>query len=768
MFRGMEPILRGRDPREPGCSPSASAAPAPACHALASVRAVENALGVAIPTNARLVRNLLVGSRVRHDHVVQLLPAQLPDWVDPPRRSAPTRRRPPPSPGRSSDRPRSSTRLLPGRPRAAGRLRRVRAAGPFVDAVPAHRRLRLSPEPTLHGDGPLPRSARLAAPDRPAPDAARRQEPASADLPGRRDGARRRRGVARRRADAGSIRARSQPSAPAALSAEGLTLMAAISIAEARAFVEQVYVPDVLCHRRRLPGVAAIGRGIGQLPVVRRVPAGRLGRAGAAAAARPDHGPRPVRRSSRRPDRGRARPSRTRTTPTATTTCAAPPVRRADRPRVRGPDAARHHPRGLDRYSWIKAPRYGDDPMEVGPLARMLVAYAEGGEVRRRRSTTVIGELGLGPDALFSTLGRMLARAIEAEVVADGSTAGSTSSRRTWPAVTWRSPTSPAGTRRPGRRRPGLVARRGPAGRRRPLGDDRGPPDRDYQVVDGSTWNASPRDDRGRRGAIEEALVGTPVRDPGPPGRDPADRPLVRPLHGLRGPLMDGACSMTALTEPVVLAPAGPRRRRARGAVRAGRGARALYIWQLPVRFTHWLTAGCIVVLSLTGGYIADPFLIPPGGSVMTTVRPIHIVAAIALLRLGPRSGPSGCSPATASRAGRRSSRRPGSRSPSCSGRPRSTVHPQGDPQGARPQPARRGGLPRALLPAPRRDHHRLRPRRAARGRARRAMFGWLLRARRARRRSGSSTTSRCGRSSPSPCSTSTAASWSTTSSGTG
>jgi Ni/Fe-hydrogenase 1 B-type cytochrome subunit len=60
-----------------------------------------------------------------------------------------------------------------------------------------------------------------------------------------------------------------------------------------------------------------------------------------------------------------------------------------------------------------------------------------------------------------------------------------------------------------------------------------------------------------------------------------------------------------------------------------------LYIWQVPVRLTHWVTAACIVVLSLTGGYIADPFLIPPGGSIMATVRGIHMVAAFTLLASG-------------------------------------------------------------------------------------------------------------------------------------
>lgn len=61
----------------------------------------------------------------------------------------------------------------------------------------------------------------------------------------------------------------------------------------------------------------------------------------------------------------------------------------------------------------------------------------------------------------------------------------------------------------------------------------------------------------------------------------------------------------------------------------------AVYVWQAPVRLTHWVTAACIVTLSLTGGYIADPFLIPPGGHVMTTVRLIHIVAALTFLVSG-------------------------------------------------------------------------------------------------------------------------------------
>jgi len=60
-----------------------------------------------------------------------------------------------------------------------------------------------------------------------------------------------------------------------------------------------------------------------------------------------------------------------------------------------------------------------------------------------------------------------------------------------------------------------------------------------------------------------------------------------------------------------------------------------LYVWQVPVRVTHWVIVACIVILSVTGVYIADPFLVPAGGNVMTTVRVIHIATAIVFLAAG-------------------------------------------------------------------------------------------------------------------------------------
>jgi Ni/Fe-hydrogenase 1 B-type cytochrome subunit len=100
---------------------------------------------------------------------------------------------------------------------------------------------------------------------------------------------------------------------------------------------------------------------------------------------------------------------------------------------------------------------------------------------------------------------------------------------------------------------------------------------------------------------------------------------------------------MTAATEPVPAAvpAAEPEPAPAEAAAHGGHHVSdperrvRLYVWQVPVRITHWITAFCIVILSITGGYIADPFLIPAGGGVMTTIRLIHIVTALTFLVSG-------------------------------------------------------------------------------------------------------------------------------------
>src|SRR5690242_4978224 len=82
MFRGIETILLGRDPRDAWMFTQRFCGVCTTVHAIASVRAVENALSLEIPKNAQLIRNLLLISHALHDHVVHFYHLSALDWVD--------------------------------------------------------------------------------------------------------------------------------------------------------------------------------------------------------------------------------------------------------------------------------------------------------------------------------------------------------------------------------------------------------------------------------------------------------------------------------------------------------------------------------------------------------------------------------------------------------------------------------------------------------------------------------------------------------------
>src|SRR5512139_1116179 len=82
MFRGIESILKGRDPRDAWAFTQRICGVCTTVHAISSVRAVEDALGITIPDNARLVRNLMEASQYVHDHVMHFYHLHALDWVD--------------------------------------------------------------------------------------------------------------------------------------------------------------------------------------------------------------------------------------------------------------------------------------------------------------------------------------------------------------------------------------------------------------------------------------------------------------------------------------------------------------------------------------------------------------------------------------------------------------------------------------------------------------------------------------------------------------
>ena len=98
------------------------------------------------------------------------------------------------------------------------------------------------------------------------------------------------------------------------------------------------------------------------------------------------------------------------------------------------------------KYSWLKSPRYQGKPMEVGPLARMVVGYASGQKDIKAAVDGVLKHFSAPPAVLFSTLGRVAARAIESQLMAARlETVGGSIWIPTWRTARWRSATPPNG-----------------------------------------------------------------------------------------------------------------------------------------------------------------------------------------------------------------------------------------------------------------------------------------------------------------------------------
>jgi len=162
------------------------------------------------------------------------------------------------------------------------------------------------------------------------------------------------------------------------------------------------------------------------------------------------------------------------------------------------------------RYTWAKAPRYEGKSVEVGPLARMIVAYLRGVAPVKSIVDLALEKLGAAgkPEVLVSLLGRVAARNLETAVVADWS-------------IEWVNELIGAVKEggveffKPIENNEGKGAGmwEAPRGALGHWMNVQGGLIANYQVVTPSTWDISPRDDKGVRGPMEEALVGTPILD---------------------------------------------------------------------------------------------------------------------------------------------------------------------------------------------------------------------------------------------------------------
>ncbi|HVV82468.1 MAG TPA: nickel-dependent hydrogenase large subunit [Kofleriaceae bacterium] len=499
MFRGIELILQGRDPRDAWAFTQRICGVCTTVHAIASVRAVEDAIGAIPPPNARILRNLIMASQAVQDHVIHFYHLHALDWVD----VVSALKADPAATSQLaqsiSDWPESSTTYFAGVKERIGAFVARGQLGPFANAYWGHPAYKLPPEANLMavahylsalewqrdfikvhamlgGKNPHPQSFLV-----------------------------------------GGMATPVDPNSQAALNIQTIKALHEL-LGKARAFVDKVYIPDLLAVASFYKDWAGIGAGVGNYLVYGDYPMNDTKGA-------PLYFPGGVIRNRDLSKLEAFDPSKVTEqiahswyTYPGGDASALHPSKGVTRPAYSGPKPPYDRLDTSAKYSWLKSPRYDGLPMEVGPLARMLVGYATGHPEIKPAVEGVLGKLGVGPTALFSTLGRVAARGIETKLLADkmgvwidelADNMGRGELRihdsDKWDPSSWPHDSIGAGFHE---------APRGALGHWVHVSYGK---IKNYQCVVPSTWNAGPRDSNGAPGPYEASLLGTPVADPEQP-----------------------------------------------------------------------------------------------------------------------------------------------------------------------------------------------------------------------------------------------------------
>jgi Ni,Fe-hydrogenase I large subunit len=495
MFRGVELILKGRDPRDAWAFTQRICGVCTTVHAIASIRAVEAAVGAMPPPNARLLRNLIIAAQCVQDHVIHFYHLHALDWVDivsalsadPAKTSTLAQS--------ISDWPLSSTKYFTGvRDRVKAFVERGQL-GPFANAYWGHPAYRLPAEANLMA----------VAHYIEALDWQREFIKIHAVLGGKNPHL--------QSFLVGGMATPVDPDKQASINAGSLALLREL-IAKGREFVAKVYIPDLLAVASFYKDWAGHGKGVGNYLVYGEypeddgaipslfLPSGVIRQRDLSKVEPFDPAKitEQVKHSWYEYEGGDAE--------------ALHPFKGETHPKYTGPKPPYERLQTEAKYSWLKSPRYDGEPMEVGPLSRMLVAYASGHPRVKELVGSVLKQLGVGPEALFSTLGRVAARGVETLVLAErmdawldalGDNMAGHDLRihdsSKWDPSTWPVDATGAGFHE---------APRGALGHWVHIHDGA---IANYQCVVPSTWNAGPRDAAEKRGPYEEALLGTPVAD---------------------------------------------------------------------------------------------------------------------------------------------------------------------------------------------------------------------------------------------------------------
>ena len=409
MWRGLEVILKGRDPRDAWAFVERICGVCTGVHALASVRAVEDALKIKIPDNANIIRNLMHATLYAQDHLVHFYHLHALDWVDvvsalkaDPKKTSELAQS-------ISSWPNVVAGLLPRPAEPAEEVRRVGPARAVPQRLLGPPGVQAAARGQPDGGGALPRGARLPEGDRQDPDHLRRQEPAPELAGGRR------------------ARARSTSKPPGrsgAINMERLNMVSKI-IDDTIAFIDNVYIPDLLAIASFYKDWGAIGGGLssqnllayGEFPDIANDDSNKslLMPRGAIVGGNLKE-IQPV--DLKDPAQIQEFVSHS-WYKYADETKGLHPFDGVTEPNFalgKGTKGTKTAIESLDesaKYSWVKSPRWRGHAMEVGPLARYVVGYAMGNAEFKEPVDMVLKKLDVPLPALFSTLGRTAARGLE-------------------------------------------------------------------------------------------------------------------------------------------------------------------------------------------------------------------------------------------------------------------------------------------------------------------------------------------------------------------
>ncbi|MGO8935439.1 MAG: nickel-dependent hydrogenase large subunit [Terracidiphilus sp.] len=495
MVRGLEKILMGRDPRDAWAITERVCGVCTTVHALASVRSVEDALGISVPPTAEIIRNIMLTTQYVQDHVIHFYHLHALDWVDivnalkaDPKKAAELAQS-------FSKWDKNNTAYFTA---VQDKIKAFAASGLgiFANGYWGHPAYKLPPEVNLIGvahyldalewQKEIVKIHAVFGGKNPHPNYLVGGVPCSINV-----------------------------NEVAAINTERLNLVSRL-ISQADEFVNEVYIPDLLAVASFYKDWAGYGGGLHNYLCYGEFPTNGYNHP-----------------ESFKYARG-AILNRDLST--------VYPVNPRDSQEIKeyiahswykydGGDSVGLHPwdgetniaysgpkppfeslEGYDKYSFLKTPRWKENAMEVGPLARLLVSYASGHADVKETVGMVLGKLNVPVAALFSTLGRTAARGIDAALamiwlkdffgqLMDRVKINevSTHNGEKWDPKTW--PADCEGV--------GLVE--APRGALAHWIKIHNGAIENYQLVVPTTWNGSPRDGKQQRSSFEAALIGTPV-----------------------------------------------------------------------------------------------------------------------------------------------------------------------------------------------------------------------------------------------------------------